>query len=121
MNSDLSQSKNAQQLNNNISSRRRHSVIIISDIECFKINYYSKKRRFSAHDFRMESSRLRTFDLYTTIFPKLPKVPSNKDLLRSESETEIAETNNEKILEDYDDNKENHNKEKIEQVCDPYM
>ena len=114
--SDLSQSKNAQQLNNISSSRRRHSVIIISDIECFKINYYSKKRRFSAHDFRMESSRLRTFDLYTTIFPKLPRVPSNKDLLRSESETEIAETNNEKILEDYDDNKENHNKEKIKQV-----
>ena len=108
--SDLSQSRNAQQQLN----RRRHSVIIISDIECFKINYYSKKRRFSAHEFRMmESSRLRTFDLYRIhdlIYPKLPRVPSNKDLLLSETEIETETKINEKILDD--DNKENHNKEK---------
>ena len=110
MSADLSQSKTAQQLN-----RRRHSVIIISDIGCFKINYsYSKKRRFSVPhaEFRMmESSRLRTFDLYTTIFPKLPRVPSNKDLELSETESTDGGIKNEKIL-DNDNNKENHNKEK---------
>ena len=111
MSADLSQSKTAQQLN-----RRRHSVIIISDIECFQINYsYSKKRRFSvphAEFSMMESSRLRTFDLYTTIFPKLPRVPSNKDLELSETEsTDGGGIKNEKIL-DNDNNKENHNKEK---------